>query len=361
VGRFGVVLDGFAHAEDAVKVGRQDGPELGIVRLRRIERPGRGTLAGVHGQGFTGHAPTGPASEPLLSPGSAAVVSGISVTQSSQGVSGERLAQQFDATAVIQAAQAIADETDIPKLLDRVMTRTLEHARARRGTLVLEHAGVLRIKAFVDTATGGVLRVLEQPLGQGSAADDLLPAALARFAVRTGEPIVLDDAQAASGPFAQDAWVRANGARSLLALPLSRQGRVLGVLVLDNDLNTAALTPERLSALRVLATQAAIALDNAILQSELQTSLQEQVELVRANQRFVPAEFLTALGRLSITTVELGDSVQKELTILFSDMRGFTSHVEGNTPEQNIHFINDYLAAMEPAILAHGGCPDQLG
>ncbi len=94
------------------------------------------------------------------------------------------------------------------------------------------------------------------------------------------------------------------------------------------------------------------------MQRALSTSLQEQTALARANQRFVPAEFLAALDRPSITAVQPGDSVQKELTILFSDMRGFTSHVEGNTPEQNIHFINDYLAAMEPAILRHGGFVD---
>ena len=110
----------------------------------------------------------------------------------------------------------------------------------------------------MDATQGGALQVLDRPLREGSAADDPLPAALARFALRTGEAIVLDDAQAPGGAFAQDAWVRARRTRSLLALPLSRQGRVLGVLVLDNDLTTAAFTSERLHALRVLATQAAI-------------------------------------------------------------------------------------------------------
>ncbi|HNN95499.1 MAG TPA: serine/threonine-protein kinase PknK, partial [Pseudomonadota bacterium] len=134
---------------------------------------------------------------------------GLSVRQSSQGVAGAVLTQAFDATAVIQAAQAIADQTDIPMLLDRVMTLTLEHAGARRGSLVLSRAGALRIKAFADVAADGFLRVLDQPLGDGSSAGEPLPAALARYALRTHEPVVLDDAQAVGGPFAQDAWVRA--------------------------------------------------------------------------------------------------------------------------------------------------------
>jgi class 3 adenylate cyclase len=59
-----------------------------------------------------------------------------------------------------------------------------------------------------------------------------------------------------------------------------------------------------------------------------------------------------------VARVELGDSVQKEMTVLFSDMRGFSALVEGQTPEQNIAFINEYLGAMEPAILGHGGFVD---
>jgi class 3 adenylate cyclase len=59
-----------------------------------------------------------------------------------------------------------------------------------------------------------------------------------------------------------------------------------------------------------------------------------------------------------VARVQLGDSVQKEMTVLFFDMRGFSALVEGQTPEQNIAFINEYLGAMEPAILGHGGFVD---
>lgn len=251
----------------------------------------------------------------------------VSLGQSNQGVSDKVLERAFDASAVIQAAQAIADETDVPSLLGRIMGQALEHAGARRGTLILQVAGEPRVQATIDVADGGTLRMMDLALRDSSSAEDPWPAALARFALRTHDTVILDDAQSTDSAFAGDAWVRARRARSLLALPLSRQGRVLGVLLLDNSLTPAAFTADRLHAVRVIATQAAIALDNALLQRALSTSLQEQTALARANQRFVPAEFLAALDRPSITTVQLGDSVQKELTILFSDMRGFTSHV----------------------------------
>jgi class 3 adenylate cyclase len=131
-------------------------------------------------------------------------------------------------------------------------------------------------------------------------------------------------------------------------VPIKHQGKLTGVLYLENNLARAAFTPARVELLSLLATQAAIALENARL-------YEQQVALTNAHRRFVPHEFLESLGRRGIGEVELGDSVQKEMSILFSDIRGFTTHVEGMTPEENIGFINAYLRAMEPMIVSAGG------
>ncbi|MEZ4411323.1 MAG: adenylate/guanylate cyclase domain-containing protein, partial [Polyangiales bacterium] len=82
------------------------------------------------------------------------------------------------------------------------------------------------------------------------------------------------------------------------------------------------------------------------------------ISLTEANLRFVPGEFINALGHHDIDEVALGDTVQKEMTVLFSDMREFTRHVEGMSPVENIAFINEYLAQLEPAVIAHGGFVD---
>lgn len=78
-----------------------------------------------------------------------------------------------------------------------------------------------------------------------------------------------------------------------------------------------------------------------------------------ASRRFVPFEFLQLLEKGSIVDVELGDQVQREMTVLFSDIRSFTTLSESMTPRENFDFINSYLARMGPVIRAHNGFIDK--
>lgn len=75
--------------------------------------------------------------------------------------------------------------------------------------------------------------------------------------------------------------------------------------------------------------------------------------------RFVPHEFLQFLNKNDITEVELGDQVQRSLTILFADIRGFTTLSETLDPKENFDFLNTYLQRMGPIIRAHGGIVDK--
>ena len=78
-----------------------------------------------------------------------------------------------------------------------------------------------------------------------------------------------------------------------------------------------------------------------------------------ALNRFVPEQFLKLLDRASIVDVVLGDQVQREMTILFSDIRNFTRLSEAMSPVENFNFINSYLKRMEPVIEKHGGFIDK--
>ncbi len=81
--------------------------------------------------------------------------------------------------------------------------------------------------------------------------------------------------------------------------------------------------------------------------------------LNQAYERFVPRQFLGFLEKNSIVDVQLGDQVQKDMSILFSDIRGFTALSETMTPEQNFQFLNAYLSQMEPVIVEHDGFIDK--
>ena len=93
---------------------------------------------------------------------------------------------------------------------------------------------------------------------------------------------------------------------------------------------------------------------------QLEELQQEKLyQLNQAYERFVPREFLSLLDKKNVVNIRLGDQVQKEMTVLFSDIRGFTSISENMTPQDNFNFINAYLSRMEPAISEHNGFIDK--
>ncbi len=95
------------------------------------------------------------------------------------------------------------------------------------------------------------------------------------------------------------------------------------------------------------------------LTANLETALNHQVMLTTAYSRFVPQEILEFLGKESIVEVHLGDQIQQEMTVLFSDIRSFTSISEHMTPEENFAFLNSYLSRVSPIIRENHGFIDK--
>ena len=103
-------------------------------------------------------------------------------------------------------------------------------------------------------------------------------------------------------------------------------------------------------------------LTKPIKKNELLARLKMHLRLSNINtaySRFVPRQFLQLLGKESIVDVKLGDNVQQEMSILFADIRSFTTLSERMNPEENFRFINSYLSRMEPAIIENNGFIDK--
>ncbi len=94
-------------------------------------------------------------------------------------------------------------------------------------------------------------------------------------------------------------------------------------------------------------------------EAERERFTHELFQLNKAYERFIPNEFLKLLNKESVLDVQLGDHVEKEMTILFSDIRGFTALSERMSPQENFDFINIYLGQMEPIIAQHRGFIDK--
>ena len=103
-------------------------------------------------------------------------------------------------------------------------------------------------------------------------------------------------------------------------------------------------------------------LTKPFVKNELLARIKTHIRLAKINAaygRFVPHDFLRFLGHESIVDVRLGDQIQKEMTVLFSDIRSFTTISEAMTPQENFNFINSYLSRVNPVIRAHQGFIDK--
>jgi class 3 adenylate cyclase len=161
------------------------------------------------------------------------------------------------------------------------------------------------------------------------------------------------------GQFASDAYIQRVRPKSTLCMPLLNRDTLSGILYLENNLLKDTFTPDRLEVLNLIGPQIAISLDNAKLHNETVNLNQELSLLNKAQARFIPREFLEILGKVNIVDVGIGDSVEKEMTVLFADIRGFTSRSEKMTPQESFKFLNNFLNVVAPIIRNHRGFIDQ--
>ncbi len=176
----------------------------------------------------------------------------------------QALETTFDFGAVMKAAQALVSEIDLERLLGRLLRVALEHAGAEQGRLLLEHQGGAAV--YVTGSANAIAVQLEHPTPLSD--ERGLPISLINFVRRTGESMVLADA-AVEGPYREDPYIVRERPRSVIAIPVTNQGKLIGVLYLENNLASGVFTAERTEVLKILASQAAIAIENARLFAEI--------------------------------------------------------------------------------------------
>ncbi|WFU74877.1 AAA family ATPase [Bradyrhizobium sp. CB2312] len=203
--------------------------------------------------------------------------------------------EHLDLAAALKVSEAVSGEIVLEKLIDVLMRTTIEHAGAERGLLILQRDAELRIRA--EAATEGVLinvELCDRPISQME-----IPESLVLYAARTHERVILDDA-AESGAFGGDRYIQLKSARSILVIPLTKQGSLVALLYLENNLAKAVFTPAKVALLKFLASEAATSLDNARLYRELQEREQRyreaQMELAHANRVAVMGQLTASIA-----------------------------------------------------------------
>jgi PAS domain S-box-containing protein len=174
---------------------------------------------------------------------------------------------QFDAETVVKASQTLSSEINLSRLIEKLMRLAVEHAGAERGLLILVDNDGPRIEAEARAGPGSVevsaRRERVRPID--------LPQSVLQYVLRTHERVLVDDA-ATQQSESEDEYIRSKHPRSVLCLPILKQTKMVGLLYLENNLTAHAFTSSRVAVLDVLASQAAISLENARLYSGLQRS-----------------------------------------------------------------------------------------
>ncbi|WP_028748194.1 AAA family ATPase [Rhizobium mesoamericanum] len=186
--------------------------------------------------------------------------------------------EQLDLATVIKISQAVSGEIVLQKLIDTVLRTAVEQAGAERGLLILSRGGESRITAEATTAGDTVVVHVRDEIVTAST----LPESLLRYVLHTNESVVLGDATAQS-PFSADPYICQHHARSILCVPLLNQGQLTGVLYLENNLAPHVFAPGRIAVLKLLASQAAISLENTRLYRDLAEREAKIRRLVKAN------------------------------------------------------------------------------
>lgn len=187
----------------------------------------------------------------------------------------------FDLATVMKASQAISCEIELERLLSSLMKILIENAGAQTGFLILENAGKWVIEASIKLNDGDGQNVYNTQVMQSIPTVDRLPESVINYVIRTHEAVILNDATR-EGIFINKPYIQHNQTQSILCLPLLNQGKLVGVLYLENQLATGAFTPERSQVLNLLSTQAAIAIENAKLYSKLREDESKLTQFLEA-------------------------------------------------------------------------------
>ncbi len=249
----------------------------------------------------------------------------------------EAKTQALDLSTAIKASQALSSEMELNRLLEKMMKIVIENAGAQMGYLLVKQENQWLIEAE-GSVERDQLTVQSSSLVQ---VKNKLPVLLINYVERTKENLVLDDASHTER-FASDNYIAANQPKSVLCSPFTHQGKLTGVLYLENNLTTGAFTAERLEVLNLLTSQVSISMENARLYTNLHTYSQE-LEISETQAREKAKQLEQTLDELKLTQSQM---VQSEKMSSLGQLVAGVAH-EINNPVSfiygNLAHVNNYV------------------
>ncbi|SOE83666.1 PAS domain S-box-containing protein [Burkholderia sp. YR290] len=190
----------------------------------------------------------------------------------------EASVEHLDLATVLKVSQAVSSEIVLDNLIHTLMRTAISHAGAQRGLLIADSGGELRIEAEAMTIGNAITVSLSKALLEA----DRVPVTIVHYVLRTGENVILNDASRPHD-FVADRYLQAHRTHSVACMPLVYQGKTIALLYLENSLTSHVFTIRRVAALKLLAAQAAISLENSRLYRDVAEREAKIRRLVDAN------------------------------------------------------------------------------
>ncbi|GBE93121.1 trifunctional serine/threonine-protein kinase/ATP-binding protein/sensor histidine kinase [Nostoc cycadae] len=252
------------------------------------------------------------------------------------------ISESLDLASVIKASQALSGEIEMEQLLSTLMQLVMENAGASKSALILIEDNNLELKVIAISSSANFSSISTQFPSIDVESSNDVPITLMKYVNRTKEVFVVDDAKTVDF-LTGDRYIMREPPKSLLCIPIINQGKLLGILYLENNLTTGAFTRDRVEVLKLLTTQAAISLENAILYKNLAQanqnleeynhSLEEKVEARTQELHHKNQHLQEALQELQRTQTQL---IQSEKMSSLGQMVAGIAH-EINNPINFIH------------------------
>ncbi|HAO12328.1 MAG TPA: hypothetical protein DCQ51_14420 [Planktothrix sp. UBA8407] len=188
----------------------------------------------------------------------------------------------LDIASIFKASQALSREISIEHLLTKIMKIVVENAGAERGHLILESDKQWLIQAYVTTVHDGVKVLQAIPIEKINSETNTPEVcnSIVNYVIHTQESLVIHQATK-ENKFVSDDYIILNQPKSILCVPLLNQGKLIGILYLENNLITGAFTSQRLEVLNLLSSQAAISIENALLYKTLEEKVTERTQALQ--------------------------------------------------------------------------------
>jgi predicted ATPase/signal transduction histidine kinase len=250
---------------------------------------------------------------------------------------------QVDLETVTKASQAVSSEIVLGKLIETLLTIALQHGAGERALLILQRGDDQQIAAEARS----VRNKIAVDFRESTLTPSELPESLIRYVIRTQERVILRDASI-DNIFSEDEYIREKRPRSVLCLPLIKGRRLIGTLYLENNLAPNVFAPNRLAALELIASQAAISLEQALLYAELtraneelkaeiaerrraeEALLEKEASLRQAQTELAHVSRLTTMGEMAAS---IAHELNQPLAGMVTNANASLRWLAGNSPD----------------------------